>query len=72
MKKMSTRSVLVIFLVMASLSSYIFLSTVDTAPEAVMEDMEVISHEGTELGSPEMTLLNVFINVSRKILEAAQ
>lgn len=75
MKKKSTRSALVILLMIFSLGSYVFLSTVEpniNEQEAKHLDSPASAYENSEVAIPDMALLKLVMEAGRKILDAAK
>lgn len=72
MKRINTRTVLVILLACASISSYIFLTSVSRQAEEASVELEQVDAESTdqtELLMPDVQMVKKLLEASRRIME---
>jgi hypothetical protein len=69
MKKIGTRSILLTLLVMASLSSYVYLSMVPTQPVAQdAYSQPILEDEGSDIVLPDVEMAKKLLEAGKKVI----
>ena len=75
MRRINTRTILIAILAVASISSYVYLSSMSRQMEEAsveVEQLEAESVDQTELLMPDVHMVKKFLEVGKRILEVSR